>query len=298
MDWADLETLLFVSRTGGAAAAGDALGVSHATVSRRISEIEKRHGITLVDRSGLGWKVTPLCKSLAAQAALMEQHHGEAMRLARAFSQETSGHVRISVPTGAVASFCGRALKKLRSEAPEIGIIFITEDNLADVAGRKADLAVRFTNSPDLDLIGEKAVSSEWGFFCNAIIEREIGLAQEAGILPLVPLLTSSTDGAFPDWANGVFDPRSTCHFAYGFMDKASLATAGFGVAHIPLIVAAVSPSLVQLASPKSSIKNELWVLANADTRSSKRISIVKKLLIEGLKSLSHEFANNNFEDS
>jgi DNA-binding transcriptional LysR family regulator len=291
MDWSDLEIILAVSRAGGASAAAEALGIGHATVSRRISDVEKKLGVTLVDRSGLGWRVTPLCVAMAAQAKEMEAHHAEALRLAHAFSSELRGQVKISVPTGAVASFCGRALRRLPQDAPEIGVCFITEDKLADLPGRSADLAVRFTDAPEPDLIGECVAISQWGLFASIDIAAQVNTARSNGTLPHVPLLSSSPDGSFPDWATGLFHPDSTCHYVFGFMEKAELAENGFGVALLPMVVGKRNPALTHLSGIKIPQANELWVLANTDTRSSQRISLVKKHLIEGLKDMVDHFS-------
>jgi DNA-binding transcriptional LysR family regulator len=279
-----------VHRAGGAAAAADKIGVSHATVSRRISDVEKSLGVTLVDRSGLGWKVTPLCSTLAEQAIEMEAHHAEALRLANAFSSNLSGQVKISVPTGSVASFCGEALKSLPKEAPEIGIVFLTEDKLADLPGRRADLAVRFTDTPQEDLIGVRVAISHWGLFARADIAARIKGERIKGELPRVPLITTSEDRKFPTWGHGVFDPESTCHYVFGFVDKAELAMQGFGVVMLPTVVGRKNASLVHLEELPSDLTNDLWVLANTDTRASKRISLVKKHLIRGFENMSNLF--------
>ncbi len=291
MDWSDLEVILAVNRTGGAAAAASELGVGHATVSRRISEVEKKLRVTLVDRSGLGWQVTPLCSALAAQAGEMERHHAEALRLANAFSSDLNGQVKISVPTGAVASFCGKALKDLPDAAPEISVVFITEDRLADLPGRRADIAVRFTDAPEPDLIGECVAISHWGLFANAKIADQIKMAHAQGELPKVPLLSTSPDASLPDWAHGYFHPDSTCHYVYGFTDKAELAENGFGVALMPIVVGSRIDALLHITECPISMKNELWVLANSDTRSSRRISLVKKHMVNGLKAMKEQFS-------
>lgn len=291
VDWSDLRLILSVHRTGGAAAAAETLGVSHATVSRRVSDVEKRMKISLVDRSGQSWRTTPLCAAIAEQAASMEMHHHEVMRLVNAFSSETSGQVKISVPTGTIASFCAEALSSLPIQEPEISIVFVTEDKLADLPGRTADLAVRFTPSPDQNLVGESVAESHWGLYCNGTVATEIRSARGKGRLPRVPILTSDPNGGIPDWAEDRFDWTCVCHYAYGFAEKAALAEQGFGVTFIPKVVASDWSGLLQLEGVVPEFKNDLWVLANNDTRSSRRISIVRRHLIKGLRNLSERFA-------
>ena len=290
MNWNDLAIILAVDRAGGAAMAADTMGVSHATISRRISEVERRLSVTLVDRSGLGWKPTPLCSALAAQAEKMETCHAEATRIATAFSTDMAGQVRISVPTGAVQGFCARALGTFVRENAATSILFQIDDTFADLSGRRADLAVRFTHEPDPDLIGECVVKSQWAFFASPEIAETVERSMADGVLPQVPLLTPSAEGAYPAWAKGIFHPDCACHYVYGFIEKAALAENGFGVALLPTVMGRQSKGLRIIRSLKSPRQNELWILANTDTRSSKRISAVKHHLTRGIKKIAAEF--------
>lgn len=287
MTWDDLNIVLAVYRSGNASAAANHLRVSHATVSRRIREIETTLGIVLVDRSGVRWRPTPICEVLAAQAEKMERNHEEALRVASAFSTELRGTVRISAPTGSVVSLLAEALSSLTISTPEISIIIQTEDDFSDISGRKADLAVRFTETPGGDLIGEHVGMNQFGYFANEGVRQIILQSILEGKLPNVPLLTNDEHGGFPNWAKGCFSPSSTRHYVYGFQEKAALASAGFGVALLPRIVGDRETDLSLIDSMSCSLKVPLWVFANSDTRSSHRISTVKRVLIHGLQMMS-----------
>ncbi|WP_299194306.1 LysR family transcriptional regulator [uncultured Litoreibacter sp.] len=290
MDWDDLRIVLAVYRSGSAGLAAADVGLSHATISRRMAEIERNLGVALVDRSGLSWRPTPICAQVAAQAAQMEGLHDEALRVATAHSSDLSGPVYISVPTGTIEGFVAEALKELPRLAPDIRLIFKTEDQLSDLPGRKADIAVRFTGSPDPDLIGQKVTQSAWGFYSCAELAGVINAHLDAETAVLAPILTTEHDGAFPKWASGHFDPASPCHFVYGYPSKAAMAAQGFGVALLPRVIGDGTPRLTLLSRLHCPLKTELWVLANSDTRSSKRISQVKRVLIDGLTAMQPQF--------
>ncbi|WP_298259843.1 LysR family transcriptional regulator [uncultured Litoreibacter sp.] len=290
MNWDDLKIVLAVFRSGNAGTAATDLGLSHATISRRMAEIERSLGVALVDRSGLSWRPTPICAQVAAQAEQMEVLHDEALRVATAHSSDLSGPVHISVPTGTIEGFVAEALQKLPRLAPDIRLIFITEDQLSDLPGRKADIAVRFTSSPDPDLIGQKVTLSAWGFYSCTDLAEVINAQMDAKTAVLAPILTTERNGAFPQWASGHFDPASPCHFVYGFPSKAAMAAQGFGVALLPRVIGDGTPGLTLLDRLNSPLKTELWVLANSDTRSSKRISQVKRVLIDGLTTMQPRF--------
>ncbi|WP_299731104.1 LysR family transcriptional regulator [uncultured Tateyamaria sp.] len=287
MTWDDLKFVLAVYRSGNATAAAATLNVSHATVSRRISEIETTLDIVLVDRSGVTWRPTPICAQIASEAEEMELKHAEALRLADAYSSGLGGSVRISAPTGTVVSILAQTLTSISEIVPETSLIFQTEDSLTDVSARKADIAIRFTQAPDQDLIGKQVGFNRWGFYCGKQFHPTIETELASKTQPRVPLLTSDPSGGYPDWAVGVFHSKSTCHYVYGFAEKAALSENGLGVAMIPRIIGDMSNQLRLIGGLPCTLRTPLWVLANTDTRHSKRIALVKRVLIDGLQQIS-----------
>lgn len=286
MDWNDFKILQAVVQAEGAKAAADALNISHATVSRRIAALEKELNVVLVDRTGVGWKITPIGHQLAQHAQAMEFQTQEARRVANAFSTDLNGVVRVSVPTSVLSAFVAPAVRDLRREYPQIRLIFQNEDHLIDLNARKADIAIRFTSSPDPDLIGSNVATNAWGYYANPECLAEITRQVAPNIRPRVPLLTTNADNAFPSWAKGIFDADSPCDYVYGFREKAELAANGFGVTMLPRIIGDAQTGLVFLNQFPCEVTTQLWVLANSDTRHSKRISIVRTMLSKGLKEL------------
>lgn len=58
-DWNDLKYLLAVARHGSTLAAARHLEVNQSTVQRRLTELEERLGLRLVERSPSGYGLTP-----------------------------------------------------------------------------------------------------------------------------------------------------------------------------------------------------------------------------------------------
>ena len=217
----------------------------------------------------------------------MEQRHAEALRLAGSYSSGLGGIVRISAPTGTVVSILAQVLSSIPDIVPETSLIFQTEDNLADVSGRKADIAIRFTDEPDPELIGKQVGFNRWGYFCGMQMHQDVEARIANGVEPRCPLLATDPNGAFPDWAVGKFHPQSVSHYVYGFVEKAALAEVGLGVAMLPRIIGDASDKLRLIENLPCNLRTPLWVLANTDTRHSKRISLVKGVLTVGLQTIS-----------
>jgi len=79
-DWDDLRYILAVTRNGSAAAAARVLGVTHATVLRRLQSVERDYGVRLFDRTPSGYHTTADGRKLAAIAETIEASINDAQR--------------------------------------------------------------------------------------------------------------------------------------------------------------------------------------------------------------------------
>ena len=70
--WDDLKTVLAIAEAGSLSGAARGLGVSHATVFRRLGAIEDRFGVKLFDRDAGGYTPTPAGEDVAQAAKRME----------------------------------------------------------------------------------------------------------------------------------------------------------------------------------------------------------------------------------
>ena len=58
IDWDDVRYFLAVARGGSVRAAAERLGVNHATVLRRIAQLEQRLGVLLFEKLPSGYRLT------------------------------------------------------------------------------------------------------------------------------------------------------------------------------------------------------------------------------------------------
>src|SRR5688572_13536457 len=68
MDWDDLRVVAAVGEAGSLSGAGRRLGVSHATVFRRLKALEAQLAVRLFDRSPEGYVPTPAGDEMIAAA--------------------------------------------------------------------------------------------------------------------------------------------------------------------------------------------------------------------------------------
>ena len=97
-DWNDLKYLLALARHGSTIAAGKALGTSQSTVHRRLEELERRLGQTLVTRQASGYRLTKQGNTLLPFAERIEAAVGDFQRRATDVEQDMQGAIRVTCP--------------------------------------------------------------------------------------------------------------------------------------------------------------------------------------------------------
>lgn len=141
-------------------AAGDALGMSKAAVSRYVSELEQRLGVRLMHRTTRKLSLTPEGEVFLARCRdiLSSIEASEAEISTR--SVTASGLLKVSVPV----SFGIRHLAPLWSEFldrhPQVTLDVQLADRVIDLVDEGVDLAVRIARLPDSSLVSRRLAST------------------------------------------------------------------------------------------------------------------------------------------
>src|SRR5712671_2267910 len=142
IDWDDARVFLAVARHGSLRAAGRALGLSQPTVGRRLAAFEACFGgPVLFDRLPEGLHLNAAGEALIEPAERLERRRAAA-------SPALSGTVRVSVGEWA-AGFLARNLAggSAAGLAPGIMLELVESPEMANLARRDADLAVRHSHA-------------------------------------------------------------------------------------------------------------------------------------------------------
>ena len=154
----DLNDLFFyvqVVEHGGFAPAGRALGIPKSRLSRRISLLEERLGVRLIQRSSRRFSVTEIgqtyyvhCRAMLVEANAAE----EAVALTQA---EPCGTVRMSCPVALLEVLVGPMLADFMAKYPRVEVHLEDTNRRVDVVGEGLDLAIRVRPPPleDSDLV-------------------------------------------------------------------------------------------------------------------------------------------------
>ena len=264
-DWDLLRVFLAVSRAGGLRRAATDLGMSHATLRRRLQQLEVEVGLSLFDRRPGGLHPTPEARELVALAEQAEEAIQAYARRASGLSPSLEGPIQVSASDLIMSELLAPAIGDFCEAHPAIQLRVDTSNDLADLGDREADVALRILGlgtPPDDDLIGFKAAPLYAAIYGDG--ERWIGWTDNASLVADTPFADRPMLGAF----NNAFLQRSLCRD-------------GRGLTMLPCFMAG---DLRRRTEPRYGA--DVWVLVHPDLRKNPRIRLFRKAMVEALRAL------------
>src|ERR1700761_6160952 len=165
LDWEDLRFALALARHGSLSGAARALGVNHATVSRRIDRLQGAIGQLLFDRRKEGYRLTDTGQMVLDQLTRMDE--AVLSLLSLPLTVEEGGLVRLTAARVLADGFLIDRLGELRERLPTTDIEMIGESRVISLARREADIAIRLGALKDSELVGRKIGEVKFGFYAS-----------------------------------------------------------------------------------------------------------------------------------
>lgn len=143
-----------VIETGSLAAAGRALGLSPAMVSKRIARLEERLGARLLHRTTRKLSTTEAGQRFYERVAQILAAAQEAENLVSGIAGDPSGLLRISAPTSFGRLHVAPHLKPFLDRWPRLQVELELSDAYADLVAERIDVAIRVAASIEGGLSG------------------------------------------------------------------------------------------------------------------------------------------------
>ncbi|EEA02886.1 transcriptional regulator, LysR family [Burkholderia sp. H160] len=262
LDWEDVRVFVALVRYGSLSAAARALTVTHATISRRVQSLEKSLGAKLVERRPNGYVLTPAGTEILSVAREMEV---SASKLMRGGADDTPrGLVRVNAPPSLAQGFLAEPLAALTVLHPSLDIDLSSDFRAVGLERREADIAVRFGQAKDSDVIAKLLVTAGFGFYASAQWLKRI----EAGEPPTF-VGFDEANASLPEaaWLAQEFPRARTAFRGNSHMTQAAAARSGAGVALLPDFVGRHGDGLIKCMLEHTAPSRELWLLTQRDGR-------------------------------
>lgn len=271
-----MHTFLQVMRAGSLSGAARHLGVAQPTVRRRVAALERDLGVTLFTRSAAGLRPTPEAERLRPLAETMEASARALTRAAASPPDRVEGVVRIAASVLVGAELLPPMLASLRRAHPGLAIELALSNEVADLARRDADVALRLARPQGASLVARRLGGLPFGFFAAPAYLADRAPPATLGALrdhDLVgydrdPLVRQGLADLGLVLGPEAFAVRTDHHLAYL---AAVRAGCGIGVTHLAL----AAPEGLARVLPELQLDVELWLVAHEDQRDVPRVRVV-----------------------
>ncbi|MBW7470795.1 LysR family transcriptional regulator [Marinobacter sp. F4218] len=273
--WDDLQIVWAIADTGTLSGAGRRLGISHATVFRRLTDMEERLGVALFERSRTGYSPSPAGEDLAAVANRVETDIVAAERRLAGKDLKLSGSIRVTTTDTLFTGLLAPIFSDFRSNYPEISLEVVISNQIHSLSKREADIAIRPTRNPPETLIGRRV-----GDIALAVYGQRVKWQTERRPLSITDLSEQPWVGPDVHMGDTTLEKwmseggrAAQCHYRVDTMHGMQVAArGGSGITVLPCYLGDADPQLVRLSEPVPALTTELWILTHPDLRHVTRI--------------------------
>ena len=294
MNWDDYRYFLAVARTGRLSAAGQQLGVDHATVGRRVKALENNLDTKLFDRSPQGYCLTDDGIKLVNVTETMESSAISAQAELGGHHKTISGAIRIGASEGIAASVLAKCAGELCRKHPELEIQIVALPRTFSLSKREADIAIalspptsgrlKFRKIADyhLHMYGTNSYLS-----AHETIKTIEDLTKVRGIGYVADLIYDKELDYIPHVSPDI-KPHLTSTSVHVQL-QATLNDAGVCILHD--FMAAPHKQLQKVLPDQISFTRSFWYVVHEDYAKLERVKVVSDAIIEGIR---HELATLN----
>ncbi|MCF7518908.1 MULTISPECIES: LysR family transcriptional regulator [Pseudoalteromonas] len=157
----DLETFIAIVENQGVVAAAKAQGLSPATVSHRLSKLEKALSTVLIFRDSRRIRLSPAGDVFYQRASAILEALYDAEHQIGARGSAISGLLRVTMPPWVFSKFVMPELNQFEQQYPDLKLDFMITDHFVNVVDDAQDVAIRVGQLVDSNLLSRKlAVNS------------------------------------------------------------------------------------------------------------------------------------------
>ena len=156
----DLSFFYLLANKGSLAATARELGITPPAVSKRLTALEARLGIRLVNRTTRSMSLTAEGELLFSHAARILTQIDEVEQLLHSSRATPKGLIRVNASLGFGRRHIGPALGAFFAQYPEVEVQLEISDHPLDLTTHGFDLGIRFGTLPDAAFHARKIASN------------------------------------------------------------------------------------------------------------------------------------------
>ena len=282
IDWDDIRYFLAVARGGSVRAAAGRLGVNHSTVLRRVAQLEDRLGAKMFEKLPSGYRMTEAGEEVLQLARQMEASSLQLETRVFGRDQSVRGLLRVTLSPPLAAHLLMPDFAEFSRLHRDIEMDIMASTELANLTNREADVAIRVvydrkTLPPNLHGLKGPDV------FGGVYMSRERLATLNTVEADPVRWIVISGHG-IPQWATEG-EVRTTGTPFRTTDSEAQLAAVrqGIGMTALPCFIGDADPLLARVPGAVLHLYGTLWLLAQGETRKTKRVRLFTEFMSKRL---------------
>ena len=286
-NWDDAQYVLALSRAGTIRAAAKSLGVNHTTVSRRIATLEKQLSAHLFELTPSGYVMTVSGRIICKAAEEMEDLLLGSHRRIEGADKELTGEVHIHMTDIFDDWVCERIAPFLQQH-PKLKVQLSSEIAIANLAKREADIALRFTDSPPEDMVGQIVCRLPIALYAGKNFDIDFiesiadidSTDEPLSRFPWIRWAPDYSDSNVERWATKLSGQSSATVKVTAYKTLTNMIRNGTGIGLLSPWFADDDPALKRITPVIEEAAMEVWLLTHPDLRGVRRIKALKDLLV------------------
>lgn len=167
MDLNEIVVFIKVAQLGSFIRASESLGIPKSTVSTKVSQLEKRLGVSLIHRTTRKINLTQIGQQFYERCAENIQSLKSAEEEITFLKSVPSGKIKISAPIYLGSYFLPEILKVFKKDYPKISVELVLTDRAVDLIGEGVDVAIRAGHLQDSVMISKKIGSTYFSLYAS-----------------------------------------------------------------------------------------------------------------------------------
>jgi DNA-binding transcriptional LysR family regulator len=286
MDWDKLRVFHAVAEAGSFTHAGDTLNLSQSAVSRQISALEQSLKVALFHRHARGLILTEQGEMLYRTAHDIFGKLAVAEAVLRDSKDRPRGELKVTTTVGFGSTWLTPRMQELLDMYPELTVNLVLSDRLLDLSMREADIAIRFSEPTQPDLIQRKLLTVHHHLFAAPEYLKKHGTPQKAADLRNHRLIAYGEAPPLPiadiNWmielvGSDSVRPVLRVNNVYGLL---LAVESGLGITALPDYIVQGESKLVQILPDIETPEFDAYFIYPEELRHSKRISVFRDFLV------------------
>ena len=279
MNWDDYRLILALIRQKTVRGAAKSLGVSHATVSRRLAHLNGRPGGPFIQKSPSGLWPTKSGEVVLEAAEQMERLVDQAARKHRASRTSLAGPLCISIPNLVLEYVLFDAVTEFAEAYPDIELTVDASDNLVDLDRAEADIVVRTSEHPPEQWVGRRLLPYTLSIYAH---RQYLATTSPDAYRWIAPDQDSSR---WPGWLDESPYPSAPIALRItSIPGRFHALRQGAGIGRAACFMADQIPELVRLPNAPVIAAETFWVLSHPDFAKTDRARVAIRFFSERLK--------------